>query len=124
MAKNKLVIASIAVAVICVIFSGIYSAQLNAEKIKTLQLTNKIEEYKAELSLVNSQYEAQKNLVADLQYSIDNERKNLENTKGEIEALRLDKENLESRLNAAVNILQAPADVTESSSKISAPAEK
>ena len=124
MAKNKLVIASIAVAVICVIFSGIYSAQLKAERIKTLQLTNKIEEYKAELSLVNSQYEAQKNLVADLQYSIDNERKNLENTKGEIEALRLDKENLESRLNAAVNILQAPADVTESSSKISAPAEK
>ena len=124
MAKNKLVIASIAVAVICVIFSGIYSAQLKAERIKTLQLTNKIEEYKAGLSLVNSQYEAQKNLAADLQYSIDNERKNLENTKGEIEALRLDKENLESRLNAAVNILQAPADVTESSSKISAPAEK
>ena len=124
MAKNKLVIASIAVAVICVIFSGIYSAQLKAERIKTLQLTNKIEEYKAELSLVNSQYEAQKNLAADLQYSIDNERKNLENAKGEIEALRLDKENLESRLNAAVNILQAPADVTESSSKISAPAEK
>jgi len=124
MAKNKLVIASIAVAVICVIFSGIYSAQLKAERIKTLQLTNKIEEYKAGLSLVNSQYEAQKNLAADLQYSIDNERKNLENAKGEIEALRLDKENLESRLNAAVNILQAPADVTESSSKISAPAEK
>ena len=55
MAKNKLVIASIAVAVICVIFSGIYSAQWKAERIKTPQLTNKIEEYKAGLALVNSQ---------------------------------------------------------------------
>lgn len=124
MAKNKVVIASIAVAVICVIFAGVYSVQLKAEKAKVLQLTGKVEEYKAELSLVNSKYEAQKKLVADLQYSIDNERKNLENAKGEIEALRQDKENIESRLDAAVDILQAPAEVTESSSEISAPAEK
>src|SRR3989338_7359955 len=124
MAKDKVVIASIAVAVICVVVAGSYSVQLKAERIKVLQLSSKIDGYEAELLLVNSKYEAQKKLVADLQYSIDNERKNLENAKGEIEALRLDKENLESRLNAAANILQAPADVTESSSEISAPAEK
>lgn len=124
MAKDKVVIASIAVAVICVIFTGIYSVQLKAEKVKAFQLAGRIEAYEAELSLINSKYEAEKKLVADLQYSIAEERKTLESAKSEIEALKIDKENLESRLNAAVNILQPPADVAESSSEISAPAEK